>query len=118
MRETKRTLKDILKDMLSGDMQKIWSASCEIVSLSQNHEKIMELVSHTDEMHRAVKKLELGGFIIPHQRVLEKVFQILQLHKEGKECPCRLLGGESNPKNPFEGELFQSRRTKLENKNY
>ena len=44
MRETKRTSKDILKDMLSGDMQKIWNASCEIVSLSQNHEKIMDAV--------------------------------------------------------------------------
>ena len=39
----------------------------------------MELVPHTDEMYRAVKKLEPGGFIIPHQRVLEKVFQILHL---------------------------------------
>lgn len=81
--------------MLSGDMQKIWSARCEIVSLSQNHEKIMEFVPHTDEMYRVVKKLEPGGFIIPHQRVLEKFFQILQLYKEGKEYPCRLLGGES-----------------------
>lgn len=107
MRETKRKLKDILKDMLSGDMQKIWSASCEIVSLSQNHEKIMELVPHTDEMYRAVKKLEPGGFIIPHQRVLEKVFQILQLHKERKECPCRLLGGESNPKDLIEDGYFE-----------
>lgn len=50
MRETKRTSKDILKDMLSGDMQKIWSASCEIVSLSQNHEKIMELVLPVKEV--------------------------------------------------------------------
>lgn len=107
MRETKRKQKDILKDMLSGDMQKIWSASCEIVSLSQNHEKIMELVPYTDEMYRAVKKLEPGGFIIPHQRVLEKVFQILHLHKEGKECPCRLLGGESNPKDLIEDGYFE-----------
>ena len=76
MRETKRTSKDILKDMLSGDMQKIWSASCEIVSLSQNHEKIMELVPHTDEMYRAVKKLEPGGFIIPHQRPSLRLFGV------------------------------------------
>lgn len=50
MRETKRKSKDILEDMLSGDMQKIWSASCEIVSLSQNHEKTMELVLQVKEV--------------------------------------------------------------------
>lgn len=48
----------------------------------------MELVPHTDEMYRAVKKLEPGGFIIPHQRVLEKVFQILHLLKKEKNVPA------------------------------
>lgn len=57
MRETKRKQKDILKDMLSGDMQKIWSASCEIVSLSQNHEKIMELVSTPKSLREGLSNL-------------------------------------------------------------
>lgn len=67
----------------------------------------MELVPHTDEMYHAVKKIEPSGFIIPRQRVLEKVFQILHLHKEGKECPCTLLGAESNPKDLIEDGYFE-----------
>lgn len=102
MRETKRSSKDIIKDMLSGDADKIWSASCAICSLSQNHDKVMELVPYKEKMYYATRNIELGGAIALNNRFLKKAFEVMEVHEEGKECPCILLGGDSNPKHLLE----------------
>lgn len=44
MSQTRKSTKELIEDMLSEDAQRIWSASCGIISLGQNHERIMELV--------------------------------------------------------------------------
>lgn len=102
MRETKRSSKDIINDMLSGDADKIWSASCAICSLSQNHDKVMELVPYKEKMDYATRNIELGGAIALNHRFLKKAFEVMEVHEEGKECPCILLGGDSNPNHLLE----------------
>ena len=107
MRETKKSSKDIVKDMLSRDADKIWSASCAICSLSQNHDKIMELIPYKEEMYYATRNTELGGALAPNHRFLKKAFEVMEVHKEGKGCPCSLLGEDFNPKHLLEDGYFE-----------
>lgn len=93
--------------MLSGDAHKVWIASCEICSLSQNHEKIMKFMPYVRKMRRATKNIELGGLFAPGSRFLKQVFRIFDFHKKMKECPCGLLGEDSNPKHLVEDGYFQ-----------
>ena len=46
MHETQRPVKELVADMLSGDPHKIWHSSGEIRSLSQNHDRIMEIAHY------------------------------------------------------------------------
>ena len=50
MRESMKTTKELTDDMLSKDPKRIWSASCEIISLGQNHDRIMELVPYLSQI--------------------------------------------------------------------
>ena len=54
--------------MLSGDVDKIWSASCAICLLSQNHDKVIEFVPYKEKMYYAARNIELGGAIVPNNR--------------------------------------------------
>ena len=107
MRETKKSSKDIIKDMLSGDADKIWSASCAICSLSQNHDKMMELIPYKEKMYYATRNIELGGAIVSNHRFLTQAFKVLEVHEKGEECPCSLLGEDASPKHLLEDGYFE-----------
>ena len=107
MRETKKSSRDIIKDMLSGDADKIWSASCAICSLSQNHDRVMELIPYKEKMRHATQNIDLGGAIALNQRFLRKAFEVMEVHEKGGECPCSLLGEDSNPKYLLEDGYFE-----------
>lgn len=98
MRETNRNITEVIQDMLSGDITKIRYASCEICSLSQNHEKIMELIPYQAQMMKATKNINLGGLLAPNNRFLKKAFEIMDFYKQNQYCcPCCILGEDDNP---------------------
>ncbi len=98
MRESKKTTKVLIDDMLSEDSKRIWSASCEIISLGQNHETIMEFVPYLSEIKSKTKNVELGGLIHPNKRFLKQAIETIEWHMSGKGCPCCLLRENSNPR--------------------
>ncbi|MEG0276842.1 MAG: hypothetical protein RR630_07425 [Coprobacillus sp.] len=97
MRKTNKTTEEIVKDMLSKDSYKIWEASCHICSLSQNHNRVIELLPYKDQMISATKGIALGGALGPNIRFLNKAFDIISFHENGDYCPCCLLSEDSNP---------------------
>lgn len=119
MVETTRATKDILDDMLSKDSQRIWKASCDIMSLSQNHDKIIELVSYREQMYDATVGIDLGGMLAPNSRFLKGAFEVIDFHSKGEKCPCVLLGENSNPRDYIKAGYFTKISiTNLENSNY
>lgn len=74
MKETDKTAQELIQDMLSGNAQKIWSASCGICSLSQNHNRIMELVPYKGQMYNEAKNIELGGNLALNSRFFKQAF--------------------------------------------
>lgn len=111
MRETKDNTQIIVQDMLSRDSHKIWSASCKICSLSQNHDRIMELVPYKEQMISATSNIELGGAVAPNSRFLQKAFKIIYFHKDNMGCPCLLLGEDANPIHCVEDGYFTLKDT-------
>ena len=97
MNQTKKATKELIEDMLSKDAQRIWSASCTIISLGQNHDRIMELVPYLAQMKSKTNNIKLGGVIHPNSRFLKKAFKVIEWHASGVGCSCSLLGEESNP---------------------
>lgn len=97
MRETDRNTKEIVADMLSGDIHKIWKASCEICSLSQNHNKVMELAPFKTTMLAATRDIDLGGMIARNNRFLKRAFEIISFHENSTNCSCQLVDDESDP---------------------
>lgn len=119
MRETTTPTTKIIEDMLSRDPHRIWHASCEIVSLSQNHERIMELVPYKEKMQDATKGMDLGGVIAPNKRFLTKAFDLLHFYEKHQSCPCTTLGEDSNPCHLETDEYVTILETKYyDNSNY
>lgn len=102
MKETTKPAHEIIQDMLSFDAKKVWGASCAICSLSQNHERIVQILPYEEKIKLATKGINLGGSLAPNHRFLKKVFEILAFHKANKGCPCCLLDEDFNPKHVLE----------------
>ena len=107
MEETKQSSKDIIEDMLSRDAHKILHGCYAICALSQNHDRIMELIPYKEEMYNATRNIDLGGLIVRNQPFLEKAFEVMELHEKGEECSCSLLGEDFNPKRVLDDGYFE-----------
>lgn len=119
MRETDESIEKIVQDMLSGNARSIWSASCAICSLSQNHEKIVELLPYKQQIADASKGIDLGGALAPNKRFLDWAMEIMNFHERDSGCPCCLLNGNSNPIHCVEDGYFTLVDTvNMKNSNY
>lgn len=106
MRETKKSTQEILNDILSRDSHKIWAASCEIASLSQNHEKVMELVPYKQQIIDGTEGIDLGGFFCSNKTHLKRALMVLEFHEQKLFCPCHLLGEFDNPDDLVQDDYF------------
>ena len=102
MRETQRSTKEIVRDMLSGDSFTVWQASCEIASLSQNHDRVMEVARHWWKIRLAMKNSRKKNSFVSQRQFVRRALEVVEFHKSGKECPCCLLGMKSNPRHLIE----------------
>lgn len=106
MRESDKDVEEIISDILSRDASRIWSGSCAVCSLSQNHEKIVMLLPYRQKFEDATRGIALGGGLAPNSRYLNKAFEIMDFHNENKNCPCCLLGEFFNPIHCVEDGYF------------
>jgi len=107
MRETDKSIEEIVEEILSRDPRKIWSASCAICSLSQNHEKIMKLAPYKKQIVHSTYGIELGGGLAPNKRFLKYALKIIEWHERNEGCSCQLLGEQSNPDHLVEDGYFE-----------
>lgn len=111
MHETQQPTKEIIADILSGDSHRVWSASCGILSLSQNHDRIKEIAHYKFRIKFATKRILTGWPYSIERRRLLKIFEIIEFHKKNKGCPCCLLGQEDNPHHVVEDGYFDLLQT-------
>jgi hypothetical protein len=72
------SIEKIIADITSGDSQKVWSASCEIISLGQDAEKIKPLIAFLPLIKEKTKGVEMCGLFAPNQRL--EILQSEQLN--------------------------------------
>ena len=107
MRETQRPTKELIADILSGDRDKLWHASCEIRSLSQNHTKMKEIARYKYRLKFATRRI-LSGWPpnTPQRLCLREIFERIDCHKKNIGCPCGLLGQSDNPHHVVDDGYF------------
>ena len=112
MHETQRTTKELIADMLSSDRHKLWHASCEIRSLSQNHDRMLEIVRYKYRLKFATRRI-LSGWPpnTPQRLCLLKIFGSIDFHRKNKGCPCCLLGRTDHPHHVIEDGYFDLLQT-------
>ncbi|MGX8852189.1 hypothetical protein [Amedibacillus sp. YH-ame10] len=106
MKESTRSTEEIIKDIVSRDTTRVWGASCEICSWSQNHNKIIQLIPYYEQIISSSRGLNLGGALAPNSRFLKKAIEIIYFHMGDNGCPCCLLSEDSNPLQLIEDGYF------------
>lgn len=86
------TTNQIIHKITSKEPHQIWSAACEIISLSQNKEAIRHLIPFVDEIVKQTKGIKLGGAFAPNKRFLDGAIKTLAFHRDSDACPCHLYG--------------------------
>ncbi len=84
----------IIDDITSKDVQKIRTASCEIIDVFQDEEKIKPLVPFVELIRKETSGLDLGGAFAPNKRFPEYAIKILEFYQIRNGCPCALYEGE------------------------
>jgi hypothetical protein len=80
----------VLDDLMSGDRQRIWSASWEILR-SRDENLLLDLARRLPDIERATRDVELGGMFRSNRGTLEVAFQKLRFYGDGNGgCPCSL----------------------------
>jgi len=84
------TTEEILKEITSRDTTMVWKAACEIISLGQNRDEILPLITHINEIKETTRGLSMGGGFAPNQRFLDYALRIIEFHKNNSSCTCKL----------------------------
>lgn len=82
--------KELLEDFISGDPDKVISASNAIISRCNDRDLIAPLLDHLTEINKKIKHLDLGGKLAPNKRFVNHALRIIRFYKSGKACPCSL----------------------------
>ncbi len=111
MHETQRPTKELIADLLSGDPHRTWSSICSLASLSQNHKRVMEIARYKYITKFAARRILRGSPYMPDYIRLQKIFRMIDFHRQNKDCPCCLLGQEDNPHHVVEDGYFDLLQT-------
>ncbi len=79
----------IIAGITSGDSQNVWFASCEIISLGQDAEKIKPLIAYLPLIKEKTKGVEMGGLYAPNQRFVNFAIRTIEFHRDSIACPCK-----------------------------
>ena len=82
--------KEIIEEITSRDTHKVWSASCRIISESQNREEINPLIPYLSEIKKKTKGLNMGGVFAANQRFVDFAIKVIEFHRDSGACPCAL----------------------------
>lgn len=83
-------IQELIADITSRDTHKVWSSSCEIISLGQDAEAIKPLIAYLPLIIRKTKGLAMGGIFAPNQRFVDFAIRTIEFHRDNDECPCTL----------------------------
>ena len=94
------TSEEIIKDITSGDTHKVWSSSCEIISIGQSREKISPLINHLPLIKEKTNGLSMGGGFAPNRRFVDYAIRIIEFHKNNSGCTCELYADKYECNDP------------------
>ena len=80
----------IISDITSRDVAKIRTASSQIISFSQDKEKVLLLLPFRQLIIDKTSGLEMGGAFAPNKRFVDYVLNIIDFHASDQRCPCSL----------------------------
>lgn len=111
MRETQRSARELVADIVFGDLRRQHGSICEILSLSQNHGRMMELVRYRFLIRFAARRILSGRPHSVERKRLLRIFEIMDFHKKNEGCPCCLLEEEDDPHHVAEDGYFDLLQT-------
>lgn len=94
------TTEEIVSDITSRDSTKVWSSSCEIISMAQDRDKIFPLIEYLPEIKKRTMGLTMGGAFAPNQRFIDYAVRIIEFHKNSSACTCALYADTYDGTNP------------------
>ncbi|MES2592565.1 MAG: hypothetical protein V4608_11825 [Bacteroidota bacterium] len=84
------TVDQIIQNLTSKDISKIRTAACEIISFSQEREKVLQLKDFRQLIIDKTADLEMGGAFAPNKRFVDYALDIIDFHSSETCCPCNL----------------------------
>jgi hypothetical protein len=81
---------EILENITSRDPHKVWSSSCEIISLCQDRTRIFPFIEHLPEIKKQTVGLDMGGAFAPNQRFVDFAIRVIEFHRDSSACTCNL----------------------------
>ena len=79
----------LLTDLLSGDAQRIWSATSAITTL-RDAQELDTLAAHLAEIQAKTDGVPLGGALMPNSERLKFALRKLAYWRDKEGCLCRL----------------------------
>lgn len=79
----------LLRDITSGDAQKIWASSGGIIHL-RNHSALEMLAAHLPEIREKTQGVPLGGALFPNSEHLRFALRKLEYVRSNSGCLCHL----------------------------
>ena len=106
----------LIADITSRDTHKVWSSSCEIISLGQDERSIQPLIEYLPLIKKKAKNLAMGGTFAPNQRFVDFAIRTIEFHRDSIECSCTLYakgsGGSYFLIKPNNGKSFEVMKSK------
>lgn len=84
------TTKDIIENITSRSTYKVREASCQIIHLGQEYEKIKPFIQYLPLIKFKTIDLNMGGAFAPNQRFIDFAIRTIEFHKSNKQCSCAL----------------------------
>lgn len=114
------TTDQIISDITSKDVSRIRIAACEIISFSQDKEKVLQLKDFRQLIIDKTAGLKMEGAFAPNRRFVDYALNIIDFHASDKRCPCNLYSEfkyECNDPNKEAelGNILINDITKIEN---
>lgn len=114
------TTEQIISDLTSKDVSRIRIGACEIISFSQDKEKVLQLKDFRQLIIDKTAGIEMGGAFAPNKRFVDYALNIIDFHVADKRCSCTLYSDfkyECNDPNKEveKGNIVILEITKIEN---
>jgi len=100
------TTQEIIENISSRDIHKVWESACEIIKFGQDHLVIAPLIEYLPLIKNSTLNLDMGGAFAPNRRFVDFAIVTIEFHQSGKKCSCALFTKKFKlTKDPFNRKI-------------